>query len=232
MATAAATAAAAAAPLTGAAVAPVAPPARLGANAGDTTVSRHVGAPTASDPDEFSLPSNSPVIAAFPFLQWVTPPPGSRSVLVAMSELQGVCIAACNFNMADSQLSRVLRSANLVESGISPAACSAILHELHDSRLLEVAYDGEGDFWEALAATRHLPRFCWFSSENACPSKFKARDFLDIAAGTDALCVDCETIPPSYTIIYDKIAGMTLSSSLERLVDSAQPFLFLAIIGS
>ncbi|KAL1523448.1 hypothetical protein AB1Y20_018388 [Prymnesium parvum] len=131
MATAAAAAAVAVAPTTGVA-APAVLPVRLGASPADTTVTRHGGALASSDPDELALPADSPVIAAFPFLQWVLPPPGGRSALVALSELQGICITACNFNLADSQLVRALRNANLMESGLSAAACSAVLHELHD----------------------------------------------------------------------------------------------------
>ncbi|KAL1518573.1 hypothetical protein AB1Y20_002861 [Prymnesium parvum] len=131
------------APVVGAATAPAAPPTRLGANPSDTTVTRQVTALVASDPDEFLISLDSPVITAFPFLQWVPPPPGSRLARVAMCELQGVCLTACNFNLADPSLTRALRVANLVEHGLSAAACSSVLHELHDSRVLEDVYKGD-----------------------------------------------------------------------------------------
>lgn len=150
MAAAAATAATAAAPVAGVGAAPAVPPARLGANPGDTSVSRYIAVLSASDPDELMISVDSPVVTAFPFLQWVLPPPGGRTARVPMSELQGICITACNFNLADPTLVSALRGANLVESGLSSTACSAVLHELHDARLLEEPYDGEADFWEAL----------------------------------------------------------------------------------
>lgn len=158
MATAAAAVVGVAAPATGAVAVPTAPPARLGANPADTTVSRHGGALAALDPDELAVPARSPAVSAFPFLQWVLPPTGGPTALVAMSELQGICITACSFNMADLPFTRVLRSANLVEGGLSPAACSVILHELHDARLLETVYESEGEFWEALVASALVNR--------------------------------------------------------------------------
>ncbi|KAL1526721.1 hypothetical protein AB1Y20_015418 [Prymnesium parvum] len=158
MAAATATALVAGPPAAGAGATPAAPPTRLGANPADTTVTRLVAVLTASDPDELLIPSDSPVITAFPFLQWMLPPPGSRLVKVAMCELQGVCITACNFDLADPSLARVLRSANLVEHGLSAAACSAILHELHDARVLDDAHKSESDFWEALTESSLLNR--------------------------------------------------------------------------
>lgn len=143
-------AAAVAAALPGAAVTPnAAPSTRLGANPSDTTVTRSVGSVAALDPDEFALPANSPVVNAFPFLQWARPAAGGV-VQVAMSELQGICITACSFDLANRPLLGALHLSNLVEHGLSAAACSAILHELHDTRLLESAFAGEGEFWDAL----------------------------------------------------------------------------------
>jgi len=130
------------------------PCACVGASPADTTVSRHGGALAAHDPDELTVPVDSPVVAAFPFLQWVLPPTGGRLALIYSSELQGMCITACNFNLSDSQLVRALRNANLMESGLSIAACSTILHELHDSRLLESVYERETDFWETQSLSK------------------------------------------------------------------------------
>ncbi|KAL1526053.1 hypothetical protein AB1Y20_020874 [Prymnesium parvum] len=128
---------AAAAPAPGVTVAPNLAPTRLGANPAATTVARSVGAVAALDPDEFTLSSDSPVISAFiPFLQWVRPGAGGTAQ-VAMSELEGICITACSFDLADRPLAVALRSSNLVEHGLNAAACSAILHELHDARLLD-----------------------------------------------------------------------------------------------
>ncbi|KAL1503086.1 hypothetical protein AB1Y20_011150 [Prymnesium parvum] len=68
----------------------IAPLARLGASPSATTISRHVGAMTATDPDEWTVPRDSPVVIAFPYLQWSISPAGGPA-LVAMSELQGIC---------------------------------------------------------------------------------------------------------------------------------------------
>ncbi|KAL1510629.1 hypothetical protein AB1Y20_006930 [Prymnesium parvum] len=155
MAAAATTAGTGVAPPVGAAAQAVAPLARLGAGPSVTTISRHVGAVTALDPDEWAVPRDSPVVTAFPYLQWSISPAGGPA-LVAMSELQGICITACSFDLDDHALSRALRGANLIETGLSAAACSAILHELHDARLLDVAFQGEGDFWEALMGSDAL----------------------------------------------------------------------------
>ncbi|KAL1518815.1 hypothetical protein AB1Y20_003094 [Prymnesium parvum] len=135
---------AAAATPQGAAAPPVAPPARLGAGPAPTTIARPVGALAALDPDEWALPHDSPAVAALPFLQWSLPAAGGRA-LVAMSELQGICITACSFDLSDHARLLALRGAHLIESGFSAAACSGILHELHDARILESVYKGEGD---------------------------------------------------------------------------------------
>ncbi|KAL1499160.1 hypothetical protein AB1Y20_013671 [Prymnesium parvum] len=135
----------------------IAPLVRLGASPSATTISRHAGALTALDPDEWTLPRDSPVVDAFPFLQWSIAPSGGPA-LVAMSELQGICITACSFDMDDHSLARALRGANLIESGLSAAACSAVLHELHDARLLDYTFKGEGDFLEALACSTLVQR--------------------------------------------------------------------------
>lgn len=130
-----------------------APPARLGAGSAPTTISRHGVALAALDPDEWSLPHDSPVVISLAFLHWSLPA-GSGQALVAMSELQGVCLTACSFDLADHPLLRALRGANLVEHGPSAASCSSILHELHDARVLDTVYKGEGELWEALTSSR------------------------------------------------------------------------------
>jgi len=144
---------AAAAPPTGIAAPPTVAPTRLVANASATTVTRPVGAAAASDPDEFSLPSDSPVVAAFPFLQWSRPPAGGRA-LVAMSELQGLCITACSFDMSDHSLLGSLRSANR----------------------------SEGEFWQSLDASQLVRRASLACSQPSWVESYEGFDQPGTAA--------------------------------------------------
>ncbi|KAL1521713.1 hypothetical protein AB1Y20_021368 [Prymnesium parvum] len=127
-----------AAPPLGTAAPPAVPPARLGVGPTATTVTRLVGAVAATDPDEFSLPADSPVVSAFPFLQW-SRPTANGPVRIAKSELQGMCITACNFDLSDRAVASAVRIANLIEHGLSARACSGVLHELHDASCMPVA---------------------------------------------------------------------------------------------
>lgn len=62
-----------------------------------------------------------------------------------------MCLTACTFNLTDAVvLLRSLRSANLMEHLLSIAACSSILHELHDSRIFNATYNSERDFATAV----------------------------------------------------------------------------------
>jgi len=86
-------------------------------------------------------------------LGWTAPVAGGPA-LVPVSEVQGVCISACTFNLTEGDSLRSLRGANLIEHLLSIAACSSILHELHDSRIFGVTYDSEADF---VAAVQESP---------------------------------------------------------------------------
>ena len=65
------------------------------------------------DVDEWSVPRDCPVIAALPYLNWVVPP-APAAVRVPVSEVQGVVLAACTFDLSDPALCAALRNANLV----------------------------------------------------------------------------------------------------------------------
>ncbi|KAL1507632.1 hypothetical protein AB1Y20_007251 [Prymnesium parvum] len=75
-----------------------------------------------------------------PFLQWLPPPAGGASASIAMSELQGICITACTFDMSDLILVRTLRASNLIENGLSPAACSIVPTIVPGRKGVRIAY--------------------------------------------------------------------------------------------
>jgi len=102
----------------------------------------------ALDADEWTLPQQSPCIAALPYIDWSAPALGR--VRVAATELQGICVLACSFNLADPLILGGLRGANLVEATLGHVPCSATLHELHCSGVLEATYASERALFQAI----------------------------------------------------------------------------------
>ncbi|KAL1496308.1 hypothetical protein AB1Y20_016269 [Prymnesium parvum] len=115
--------------------APAAPPARLGASAAATRLTRPAAPPGALDPDEWAVARDCPA-------------------LTSLRGAGGICISACTFNLTEGDSLRSLRSSNLIEHLLSIAACSNILHELHDARIFSATYDSEADF---VAAVQESP---------------------------------------------------------------------------
>lgn len=127
----------------------VAPPVRLGANVAATRLTRSAAPPNALDPDEWALQRDCPAITSLKYLGWAAPAAGGPALL-SVSEVQGICITACTFNLSDGVVLRALRGANLMEHLLSLSACSSILHELHDARVFNATYESEVDFATAV----------------------------------------------------------------------------------
>lgn len=146
---AAAIAAGTAAPSPPLAAGPPGPISRLGAPAADTTFTRVAGPLTSLDPDELSLPSTCPAITSLQFLTWSPAAAGGQHT-IPEAEVQGLCILACTFNLADGRVLQALRSANLLEHELGLARCSAVFHELHDARIFEASYHSDLEFITAV----------------------------------------------------------------------------------
>lgn len=129
-----------------------APPAvaRLLAAAADTNITRGHAAVSSRDPDEWAISRDSPVVSSIKFIPWDIPAAAGRNASAAMSEIQGLCIAACSFDMSNGDVLRALRAANLMESALSRTCCSAILHELHEARIFEAEYSTEAELFDAI----------------------------------------------------------------------------------
>lgn len=125
------------------------PPARLGANAAATRLTRPAPPASALDPDEWLVPRDCPAITSLNYLGW-RPPATGASAPLTVSEVQGVCISACTFDLSDGDVLRSLRGANLVEHLLSLASCSSVLHELHDARIFNTTYESEAEFVNAV----------------------------------------------------------------------------------
>ncbi|KAL1515764.1 hypothetical protein AB1Y20_002380 [Prymnesium parvum] len=122
---------------------------RLGVDSAATRLTRLATPGHALSPDEWAVPRDCPVIPSLKYLGWRAPSSGGPAFL-PVSEVQGVCISACTFRLTDNDSLLVLRNANLIEHLLSPAACSGILHELHDARVFEATYESEADFFAAV----------------------------------------------------------------------------------
>lgn len=104
---------------------------------------------SALDPDEWAVSRNCPAIASLKYVAW-TVPAANGLVRIAISEVQGICLTACTFNLADDDVIRALRQANLIEHGLGLASCSAIFHELHVGRIFEGVYNSDAELFTAI----------------------------------------------------------------------------------
>lgn len=123
--------------------------ARRAVAAADTTVTAVAAPGLPTDPDELQVPNTCPAIASLRFLSWSTPANAARTRVPA-SELHGICLAVCSFNLQDSDIQRALRAANLIEAQLSTQRCSDILHELHSAGIFEEQYEREADWFSAV----------------------------------------------------------------------------------
>lgn len=126
--------------------------ARIPVNAAQTnTVARVTSGQHGLDPDEWALPSDNPVFGSIQFMRWDAAGGGAgQTVFFAMSEMQGLCISICSFNLADNHVARTLRDANLIESRLTRACCSTLLRKVHEARTFKKAYKSESEFVEAV----------------------------------------------------------------------------------
>lgn len=76
--------------------------------------------------------------------------PANGRATIAVSVLQGICISACSFDITNGDITRALRAANLIESALTMAQCSAILHELCEARVFESEFGSESEWFEGV----------------------------------------------------------------------------------
>lgn len=72
-----------------------------------TRVTRHVPPALPLDAEELTIERDSPAIGSLAYLKWNLPASG-RAATVNASEIQGVCILACKFQIADADVRRAL----------------------------------------------------------------------------------------------------------------------------
>lgn len=99
--------------------------------------------------DRLSIPRDSPAIKSLQYMRWHVPADRGAAT-VAATEIQGACILATIFDLADPDTRQALQGANLLEHTLSLAGCSRVLHALHEAHLFESEYNSEGEFFQAI----------------------------------------------------------------------------------